>query len=244
MRPSKRKNNELREVTIETNVLKNSEGSCLIKFGNTHVICSATVEESLPPFLRGKNQGWITAEYGMLPRSTNERMKRESSQGKQSGRTQEIQRLIGRSVRAIIDLKKLGERQILIDCDVINADGGTRTASITGAYVALYLAIAQLMNKRLIKENPLTSQVAAISCGIRKDTAILDLDYIEDSDAEVDANFVFGSDGNLIEIQGTAEQKRFSEEQFIEMLRLAKLGATELFAIQNKAILSLIPICK
>lgn len=240
MRPSKRKNNQLREITIETGILEHAEGSCLIKFGSTHVICSASIEESLPPFLRGKNQGgWITAEYGMLPRSTSDRIKRESSQGKQNGRTQEIQRLIGRSIRACVDLKKLGERQILIDCDVINADGGTRTASITGAYVALYLAIGKLMNRKMIKDNPITRQISAISCGIRNGEAILDLDYIEDSDAEVDANFVISSDGKIIEVQATAEQKPFTQDQFLEMMKLASDSASELFKIQNKAILKL-----
>lgn len=240
MRPSKRKNNQLREITIETGILEHAEGSCLIKLGSTHVICSASIEESLPPFLRGKNQGgWITAEYGMLPRSTSDRMKRESSQGKQNGRTQEIQRLIGRSIRSCVDLKKLGERQILIDCDVINADGGTRTASITGAYVALYLAIGKLMNRKMIKDNPITRQISAISCGIRNGEAILDLDYIEDSDAEVDANFVISSDGKIIEVQATAEQKPFTQNQFLEMMKLASDSASELFKIQNKAILKL-----
>jgi ribonuclease PH len=240
MRPSKRKNNQLREISIEIGVLNNAEGSCIVKFGNTHVICSATIEESLPPFLRGKGQGgWITAEYGMLPRSTNERMKRESAQGKQSGRTQEIQRLIGRSMRASIDLKKLGERQILIDCDVINADGGTRTASITGAYVALYIAVGKLMSKGLLKVNPIIRQISAISCGIRNGESILDLDYIEDSDAEVDANFVFASDGRLIEVQGTAEKDPFTQQQFLEMMKIASEGSAELFKIQNKAILKI-----
>ena len=239
MRPSKRKNNELREISIETNFLNSAEGSCIIKFGNTHVVCSASLDETVPSFLRGKNQGWLTAEYGMLPRSTHQRMKRESAQGKQSGRTQEIQRLIGRSLRAIVDLKALGERQILIDCDVINADGSTRTAAITGSYIALHLAINKLSSKKLIKSNPIISQVAAISCGIRNNEVILDLDYEEDSDAEVDANFVFSSTGKLIEIQGSAEKEPFSEEQFIEMLQIAKKGASELFAMQNKAILNL-----
>ncbi len=239
MRPSKRKNDELREVTIETNFLNNAEGSCMIKFGNTHVVCSASIDETLPGFLRGKNQGWLTAEYGMLPRSTNQRMKRESAQGKPSGRTQEIQRLIGRSLRAVVDLKTLGERQILVDCDVINADGGTRTAAITGSYIALHLAIQNLSSRKLLKSNPIISQVAAISCGIRNNQVILDLDYVEDSDAEVDANFVFASSGKLIEIQGSAEKEPFSEEQFFEMLKLAKKGASELFALQNKALLKI-----
>jgi ribonuclease PH len=240
MRPSKRKNNELRKVQIETNFLNNADGSCLIKFGNTHVICSASIEESVPSFLKWQGQGWITAEYGMLPSSTHNRMKRESSQGKQTGRTQEIQRLIGRSLRAIIDLKKLGERQIFIDCDVINADGGTRTAAITGSYIALYFAINKLMNSKKIKENPLIAQVAAISCGIKNGESIVDLDYEEDSSADVDSNFVFSSTGKLIEIQGTAEKEPFSEEQLLEMLKLAKKGVSELFLLQNSAILNIV----
>ena len=194
-------------------------------------MCSATCETTVPPFLRGQNQGWVTAEYGMLPGSTSQRIKREAAQGKQGGRTQEIQRLIGRSMRCVIDLKKLGERQIIIDCDVINADGGTRTAAITGSYVALHLAIRSLMKKRILKVNPLISQIAAVSCGI------LDLDYLEDSDAEVDSNFVFAGNGNLIELQGTAEKNPFSEEQFLAMLKLAKGGAAELFKLQNQVLL-------
>jgi len=237
MRPSKRKNNQLRPVTIETGVLHHAEGSCLIKVGKTEVICSASVEESLPRFLKGQGQGWLTAEYSMLPRSTNQRMTREVTQGKASGRTQEIQRLIGRSLRAIIDLKALGERQILIDCDILNADGGTRTAAITGSYVALYLAITKLINNKKLKANPIVSQVAAVSCGIYNGEAILDLDYVEDSAAEVDANFVFSSTGKLIEIQGTAEKVHFSEEQLLEMLKLARAGTSELFLLQNQAIM-------
>lgn len=239
MRPSKRKNNQLRTVTIETANLVNAEGSCLIKYGNTHIICSAIMENTVPPFLRGQNQGWITAEYGMLPASTNSRIKRESVQGKQTGRTQEIQRLIGRSIRACIDLKLLGERQIIIDCDVINADGGTRTAAITGSYIALQLAIRSLINKRVLKVNPLVTQVAAISCGIYKGQPILDLDYIEDSEAEVDANFIFAGTGNIIEIQACAEKTPFSDDQFNEMLKLARLGTSELFKIQNQVLLGL-----
>ncbi|XVN43169.1 MAG: ribonuclease PH [Candidatus Rickettsia vulgarisii] len=237
MRPSKRKPNQLRNITVEPSVLNNADGSCLIKFGNTHVICSASCETTVPSFLRGQNQGWITAEYGMLPASTNQRMKRESAQGKQSGRTQEIQRLIGRSMRAAIDLKALGERQIIIDCDVINADGGTRTAAITGSYIALHLAIRSLMARKILKTNPLIRQIAAISCGIYQGQAIVDLDYLEDSNAEVDANFVLSGDGNLIEIQGTAEKEPFSTDQFNEMLKLAKNAASELFIVQNKILL-------
>jgi ribonuclease PH len=239
MRPTKRKNNQLRSISITSPALINAEESCLIKYGNTQVICSATVESIVPNFLRGQNQGWITAEYGMLPRSTKDRVKREAVQGKVSGRTQEIQRLIGRSLRAAIDLKALGERQIIIDCDVINADGGTRTASITGSYVALHLAIRSLLNRKIIKTNPLISQVAAVSCGIYKNQVIVDLDYLEDSEAEVDANFVFTNNGSLVEVQGSAEKSPFSDEQFIEMLKLAKQASGELFKAQNQVLLGL-----
>ncbi|WP_395476314.1 ribonuclease PH [Rickettsia endosymbiont of Pantilius tunicatus] len=239
MRQSGRKSNQLRPISLELSPLINAEGSCLIKIGNTHVMCSASYDTTVPPFLRNQNRGWITAEYSMLPGSTSQRNKREAVQGKQSGRTQEIQRLIGRTMRLIIDLQKLGERQITIDCDVINADGGTRTAAITGSYVALHLAIRSLMKKRILKINPLINQVAAVSCGIYKGQPILDLDYLEDSDAEVDSNFVFAGNGNLIEIQGTAEKKPFSEEQFLEMLKLAKAGASELFKLQNQVLLNL-----
>ncbi|ABV79052.1 ribonuclease PH [Rickettsia bellii OSU 85-389] len=239
MRQSGRKSNQLRPISLELSPLINAEGSCLIKIGNTHVMCSASYDTTVPPFLRNQNRGWITAEYSMLPGSTSQRNKREAVQGKQSGRTQEIQRLIGRTMRSIIDLQKLGERQITIDCDVINADGGTRTAAITGSYVALHLAIRSLMKERILKVNPLINQVAAVSCGIYKDQPILDLDYLEDSDAEVDSNFVFAGNGNLIEIQGTAEKKPFSEEQFLEMLKLAKAGVAELFKLQNQVLLNL-----
>lgn len=237
MRPSKRKNNQLREISIEPNVLNHAEGSCLVKFGNTHVICSASLDSTVPRFLRGQNKGWITAEYGMLPRSTNQRMLRESTSGKQSGRTLEIQRLIGRSMRSAVNLNLLGERQILIDCDVINADGGTRTAAITGSYVALHLAIRNLIDKRMLRTNPLVSQIAAISCGIYKGEAIVDLDYNEDSNAEVDANFVFNHKGNLIEVQGTGEENDFTTEQLLQMLEFAKNAASDLFAIQNKVLI-------
>ncbi len=237
MRASKRKNNQLRNIIVEPSSLINADGSCLIKVGNTHVMCSATYDTNLPPFLRGQGQGWITAEYGMLPTSTNQRMKREAAQGKQSGRTQEIQRLIGRAMRAIIDLKALGERQFIIDCDVINADGGTRTAAITGSYIALHLAVRSLMARKIMRTNPLIMQVAAISCGIYKGQAIVDLDYNEDSEAEVDANFVFAANGNLIEIQSTAEKEPFSEEQFNEMLKLARSATADLFKIQNQILL-------
>lgn len=236
MRPSKRQNNQLRKISIEPDVLNHAEGSCLVKFGNTHVICSASFDDTLPRFLRGQNKGWVTAEYGMLPRSTNQRMHRESTNGKQSGRTLEIQRLIGRSMRAAIDLNLLGERQILVDCDVINADGGTRTAAITGSYVALHLAIRNLMDRKILRKNPLTSQISAISCGIYNGEAVVDLDYNEDSTAEVDANFVFNQKGNLIEIQGTGEEGDFTTKQLMQMLELAQNAANELFAAQNKVL--------
>lgn len=236
MRPSKRKLNQLRPISMETAILHNAEGSCLIKCGNTHVICSATVENNVPAFLKGQNQGWVTAEYGMLPRSTAVRIKRESVQGKQSGRTQEIQRLIGRALRASINLKELGERQIIIDCDVINADGGTRTAAITGSYVALYLTIRSLIEKKILKKNPLINQIAAISCGIYKGQSIIDLDFIEDSEADVDANFIFAGNGNIIEVQSCAEKNPFTEEQMIEMLKLAKQEIYQIFKIQNQVL--------
>jgi ribonuclease PH len=239
MRPSKRKQNQLREISIEQNVLNHAEGSCMIKFGDTHVVCSASVDNFVPRFLKGKNSGWITAEYGMLPRSTNQRMNRESTNGKQGGRTLEIQRLIGRSMRAAVDLHTLGERQIIIDCDVINADGGTRTAAITGSYVALHLAIRNLLDKKILRKNPLISQIAAISCGIYKGQAVIDLDYDEDSSAEVDANFVFNQKGNLVEIQATGEEGDFTTEQLLQMLSLAKDGANQLFAEQNKILLNI-----
>lgn len=239
MRPSGRKFNQLRQITIEPNTLINSEGSCTIKFGNTHVICSASFDQSVPRFVKGTGSGWITAEYGMLPRSTDQRMQREASNGRQGGRTLEIQRLIGRSMRAAVNLQLLGERQIYIDCDVINADGGTRTAAITGAYVALHLAIRKLLDKKLIKHNPLISQIAAVSCGIRNGTAILDLDYEEDRTTEVDANFVFNNKGNMIEIQGTGENSDFSKNQLIEMITMAEKGCEELFNIQNKILLGI-----
>ncbi len=238
MRPSKRKNNEIREIKIELNPFINNRNSCLIQIGNTHVICSATIEESLPPFLRNKGQGgWVTAEYGMLPSSTNQRIKREISQGKPNGRVQEIQRLIGRSLRSVVDFMKLGERQIIIDCDVINADGGTRTASITGGYVALHLAMRELMERKLIRVNPLKSQIAAISAGIYKGEAVLDLDYAEDSEAEVDGNFIFTSNGGIVEVQTSAESEPCSETLFNEMLSIASASMTKLFAHQNKVLL-------
>ncbi|NDB82693.1 MAG: ribonuclease PH, partial [Alphaproteobacteria bacterium] len=218
----------------------NRDGSCIVKFGNTHVICSATIEESLPHFLRNKGQGgWLSAEYSMLPASTHIRSKREISSGKQSGRTQEIQRLIGRSLRYCVDLKKLGERQILIDCDVLNADGGTRCASITGAYVAMHMAIAKSMKNYRLKVNPIISQIAAVSCGIISGEVMLDLDYAEDSIAETDANFVFNSINQIVEVQATAEKTAFAKEELDQMLEAAKKGCDILFGIQNKAILGL-----
>ncbi|MFK7973774.1 MAG: ribonuclease PH [Rickettsiaceae bacterium] len=239
MRPSGRKHNQIRALSIEIGTLNHAEGSCLIKLGNTHVICSASIDKSVPRFLKGQGSGWVTAEYSMLPRSTNERMNREATKGKQGGRTLEIQRLIGRSMRASLDLKALGERQIYIDCDVINADGGTRTAAITGSYVALHLAIRKMLDKRIIRTNPLIAQIAAISCGIYRGEAIADLDYDEDSTAEVDANFVFNQKGNLIEIQGTGEHRDFSQNQLLEMLDLASNSCAELLKAQNKVLLEL-----
>jgi len=235
-RPSQRAANQLRPVEIIRNYTKHAEGSVLVKFGDTHVLCTASVEEKVPGFLRGKNQGWVTAEYGMLPRSTGSRMDREAAKGKQSGRTQEIQRLIGRSLRAIIDLEKLGERSIQIDCDVIQADGGTRTASITGAYVALHDAIGLLLKKGLIKESPLKDAVAAISVGIYKGSPVLDLDYIEDSDCDTDMNVVMTGSGGFVEIQGTAEGEPFTREEMNEILDLAQAGITELIQMQKIAL--------
>lgn len=237
MRHNNRLNNHLRKVSIETHVNKYAEGSCIIKFGETHVLCTATVENSLPPFLKGKNQGgWVTAEYSLLPRSTDVRVKRESMQGKPSGRTQEIQRLISRSLRSVVNLKILGDRQIIIDCDVLQADGGTRTAAITGGYVALYLALQKLVEQKIFHRVPINHQLAAISCGIVKDQVMVDLNYLEDSNADVDSNFVLNSDGKLVEIQGTAENKSFTENQFIEMLHLAKESCKQLFQLQKEAL--------
>ncbi len=236
MRLNGRLPEQMRNISIEPNILSYAEGSCLIRMGNTHVICTATIDESIPGFLRGKGRGWVTAEYGMLPRSTQTRMRREASTGKQGGRTQEIQRLIGRSLRAATDLAIMGERQILIDCDVIQADGGTRCASITGAYVALSLAFRALVKKGILYKIPLMGEVAAVSCGIVNGQAYLDLDYLEDSNAEVDANFVMSSANSIIEIQASAEQAPFNEQQFNEMLQLAKIGIAELAILQKKAI--------
>jgi ribonuclease PH len=238
MRPSQRSPGELRPVDIIRNYTKHAEGSVLVKFGDTHVICTASIDEKVPPFLRGKNQGWVTAEYGMLPRSTGSRMDREAAKGKQTGRTQEIQRLIGRSLRAIIDLGKLGERTIQVDCDVIQADGGTRTASITGAYVALHDAINGLLKKQLITESPLRDFVAAISVGVFEGTPVLDLDYIEDSGCDTDMNVVMTGSGGFVEIQGTAEGTPFQRAEMDAMLDLAQAGIAQLVAKQ-KAVLDL-----
>jgi len=235
-RPSGRSTDQLRNVTITRNYTKHAEGSVLIEFGDTKVICTASVENSVPHFLRGKGQGWVTAEYGMLPRSTNSRMDRESSRGKQSGRTQEIQRLIGRSLRAVIDLKILGENTIKIDCDVIQADGGTRTASITGACVALMDAVNYLKETGKIQESPLIGMMASVSVGVYNGTPVLDLDYAEDSKAETDMNVVMNSDGGFIEIQGTAEGAPFAQDQLDKMLALAKSGINELLELQQAAL--------
>ena len=233
MRPSQRRPNELREISLTPGFAKHAEGSCLVKFGDTHVLCTASVDEKVPPFLRNTGLGWVTAEYGMLPRATHERMDREAAKGKQSGRTQEIQRLIGLALRAVTDRAKMPEIQIKLDCDVIQADGGTRTAAITGGYVALALACKALQKSGKLKQWPLTDNVAAISCGIHQGTPVLDLDYAEDSDAEVDANFVLTGAGGIVEIQGTAEQKPFSPEQFQQLLGLAQGGIAELTLLQN-----------
>ena len=237
MRPSGRTPDAMRRVTLETGFSKYAEGSCLAKFGDTHVLCTASVEERVPPFLRNTGRGWVTAEYGMLPRSTHTRTDREAARGKQSGRTQEIQRLIGRSLRAVTDLGALGERQIRIDCDVLQADGGTRTAGITGSYVALHRALSGLVTAGSLPGLPLTDSVAAISCGVYTGTAVLDLDYAEDSAAETDANFVLTGSGKIIEIQATAEGAPFDEDEFLAMLRLARAGIAELTRLQIAALL-------
>ncbi|WP_394727611.1 ribonuclease PH [Altererythrobacter sp. GH1-8] len=236
MRPSGRAPDEMRAITIETGFTKHAEGSCLISFGDTRVLCTASVEERIPPWLRGKGEGWVTGEYSMLPRSTHTRSQREAARGKQSGRTQEIQRLIGRSLRAVVDLQKLGERQITLDCDVIQADGGTRTASISGAWVALRLAINSLIAAGEIKEDPITAQVAAISCGIYQGTPVLDLDYPEDSNAEADANFVLIEGGQIAEVQATAEGATYDEEGLLRLLRLGRMGCDQIFAAQRNAV--------
>lgn len=235
-RPSQRRSDQLRDVEIIRHYTKHAEGSVLIKFGDTHVLCTASIDEKVPGFLKGKGQGWVTAEYGMLPRSTGSRMDREAAKGKQSGRTQEIQRLIGRSLRAIIDLGKLGERSIQIDCDVIQADGGTRTASITGAYVALHDAISSLMKSGKITDSPLIDSVAAISVGVHQGKAVLDLDYIEDSDCDTDMNVVMTGSGGFVEIQGTAEGAAFSRHEMNAMLDLAAQGIQQLIEKQNEVL--------
>ena len=237
-RPSGRNAEHMRTVTLEPGFAKYAEGSCGVKFGDTHVLCTASVDDRVPPFLRNSGSGWVTAEYGMLPRSTHTRTDREAARGKQSGRTQEIQRLIGRSLRAVTDLKALGERQIKIDCDVLQADGGTRTAAITGSFVALHLALQRLVKLGALKQIPVTDHVAAVSCGIYQGMAVLDLDYAEDSSAEADANFVLTGTAGIVEIQATAEEKPFKDEPFIEMLRLARKGISELVNLQKTAIRS------
>jgi len=235
MRPSGRAPDQMRAISIETGFTVHAEGSVLISFGDTKVLVTASVEEKVPPFLRGKGQGWVTAEYGMLPRATHTRGSREAAKGKQSGRTQEIQRLIGRSLRAVVDMAKLGERQIVIDCDVIQADGGTRTAAISGGWVALRIAVDKLLAAGLLAEDPITAQVAAVSCGIHQGTPVLDLDYIEDSNAHADANFVLLDNGNIAEAQATAEGATYDEEALLRLLRLARIGCGEIFAAQRRA---------
>ena len=236
MRPSGRAPDEMRAITIETGFTSHAEGSCLISFGETRVLCNASIEERIPPWMRGKGEGWVTAEYSMLPRSTHTRGMREAVKGKQGGRTQEIQRLIGRSLRAVVDLKKLGERQITLDCDVLQADGGTRTASISGAWVALRLAVDGLMKQGLLKEDPITARIAAVSCGIYNGTPVLDLDYPEDSNAEADANFVLIEGGKIAEAQVTAEGAPFDEEGTLRLLRLARMGCDRIFVAQDEAV--------
>jgi ribonuclease PH len=236
MRPSGRPADSLRLVSLETGVSKYAEGSCLARFGDTHVLCTATIETRVPPWLRERGGGWVTAEYGMLPRSTAERTDREAARGRQSGRTMEIQRLIGRSLRAVTDLQAMGEIQARIDCDVLQADGGTRTAAITGAYVALHGAFKRLTDLGLLERIPLTDQVAAVSCGVYNGEPLLDLDYLEDSGAEADANFVLTGSGGIVEIQGTAEEKPFSEATFFDLLALARKGVGELLALQRQTL--------
>ena len=236
MRPSKRVPDAMRIVSLEPGVAKHAEGSCLVKFGDTHVLVTASLQEQAPPFLKGTGKGWVTAEYGMLPRSTHERMRREAAQGKQSGRTLEIQRLNGRSLRAVVDLAALGERQIVLDCDVIQADGGTRTASVTGGFVALHQCLGFMKKTGMVTKPAIKDHVAAVSCGIWQGTPVLDLDYAEDSTAETDANFVLTGSGGLVEIQGTAEGAPFTDEQLGELLKLARKGIGELIDLQKKVI--------
>ena len=236
MRPSGRSPNQLRPISLESGVTRYAEGSCLAKFGHTHVLCTASWAGEVPRWKKGKGEGWVTGEYGMLPRATHTRGRREAAEGKQSGRTQEIQRLIGRALRSVTDMKALGENTITLDCDVLQADGGTRTAAITGAYVALAMACRYLVDEGVIKTNPLSAQVAAVSCGIFNDVPVLDLDYPEDSAAQVDANFVMATGGKLIEIQGTGEQRAFSRTEFTALMDLAEAGCEDLFAAQRKAL--------
>ncbi|HEY5723894.1 MAG TPA: ribonuclease PH [Allosphingosinicella sp.] len=235
MRPSGRAPDQMREIVMEAGHTRHAEGSCLISFGHTRVLCTASVESNIPPWLRGKGKGWVTAEYGMLPRATHTRGRREAAGGKQSGRTQEIQRLIGRSLRAVVDLEKLGERQIILDCDVIQADGGTRTAAISGAWVALRIAVDGLLKGGQLSVDPIRQNIAAVSCGIHGGTAVLDLDYDEDSTAGADGNFVLTADGSIVETQVTAEGECYDEEGLLRLLRLARIGCGEIFAAQNKA---------
>jgi ribonuclease PH len=237
MRPSRRQPDELRAVTLERAVVKYAEGSCFVKFGDTHVLVTATLEDKLPPWLKGQGRGWVTAEYGMLPRATHERTRRESASGRQGGRTLEIQRLIGRSLRAVVDLEALGDRQITIDCDVIQADGGTRTAAITGGWVALYDCLNWMKARDILRTIPLRDHVAAISCGVCSSTAVLDLDYAEDSEAETDANFVMTGAGQIVEIQATAEKIPFSEDQLLALLGLARKGIAKLVDLQKIAVM-------
>jgi len=236
MRPSGRTPDQMRAISIEPHFTRHAEGSVLVGFGDTKVLVTASVEERVPPFLRGKGEGWVTAEYGMLPRATHTRGNREAAKGKQSGRTQEIQRLIGRSLRAVVDMKALGERQIVLDCDVIQADGGTRTASISGAWVALRLAVNGLMAAGKLTSDPIAQKVAAVSCGIYKGTPVLDLDYDEDSNADADGNFVLLENGNIAEAQATAEHATYDEEALLRLLRLARIGCTQIFAAQDRAV--------
>ena len=236
MRPSERAPDMLRKVTLETTVNRYAEGSCLVSFGHTKVLVTASLEEGVPPFLRGRGQGWVTAEYGMLPRATHTRGRREAAQGKQSGRTQEIQRLVGRSLRAVVDMKALGERQITLDCDVIQADGGTRTAAITGAWVALKLATDSLLREGVLKSDPILDHVAAVSCGVFANVPVLDLDYEEDSNAEADANFVLTGAGDIVEIQATGEKRGFSRAEFEALFALAESGIADLILLQKAAV--------
>jgi len=235
MRPSGRAPDQMREIVMEAGFTRHAEGSCLVSFGDTRVLCTASVEQSLPPWLRGKGKGWVTAEYGMLPRATHTRGRREAASGKQSGRTQEIQRLIGRSLRAVVDLQALGERQITVDCDVIQADGGTRTAAISGGWVALRIAVDGLLKQQLLAADPIRQKVAAVSCGIHLGQAVLDLDYEEDSAAGCDGNFVLTEGGNIVEAQVTAEGECYDEEGLLRLLRLARIGCDGIFAAQDRA---------